>query len=136
MLVPIYAFSLEKCLFKSFVNFWFVLFNFCYELKKFLIYFGFQSLIYWRGAWQFTPVFLSGESPWRGNLPGYSPWGCTESDMTEVTKQPSYTWLANISSHFICLFILLIVSFVVQKCFFFFSHLQTMLYWCLNFAVF
>lgn len=60
MLLPICAFSLEKCLFKSFVKFWFGLFNFCYELKKFLIYFGFQSLIYWRGAWQFTPVFLSG----------------------------------------------------------------------------
>ena len=31
------------------------------------------------------PVFLPGESHGRGSLVGYSPWGRTESDMTEVT---------------------------------------------------
>ena len=35
--------------------------------------------------WQPTPVFLPGEPQgWRG-LVGYSPWGCKESDMTEMT---------------------------------------------------
>ena len=39
----------------------------------------------WRMAWQPTPVFLSGESHGQRSLAGYSPRGCTESDMTEVT---------------------------------------------------
>ena len=37
-------------------------------------------------AWQPAPVFLPGESHGQRNLSGYSPWGCTESDMTEATK--------------------------------------------------
>ena len=40
----------------------------------------------WRRARQPTPVFLPGESCGeRSLLEGYSPWGCKESDMTEVT---------------------------------------------------
>ena len=39
----------------------------------------------WRRAWQLTPVFLPGESHGQRSLVGYSPWGCTESDMAEVT---------------------------------------------------
>ena len=35
--------------------------------------------------WQPTPVFLPRESQGQRRLAGYSPWGCTESDMTEVT---------------------------------------------------
>ena len=34
-----------------------------------------------------TPVFLPGESQGRGSLVGGCLWGCTESDMTEVTQQ-------------------------------------------------
>ena len=30
-----------------------------------------------------TPVFLPGESHGQWSLVGYSPWGCTELDMTE-----------------------------------------------------
>ena len=37
-------------------------------------------------AWQLTPVFLPGESHGQRSLAGYSPWGCKESDMTEVTS--------------------------------------------------
>ena len=37
----------------------------------------------WRRAWQPTPVFLPGESHGQRSLVGYSPWGHTESDMTE-----------------------------------------------------
>ena len=37
----------------------------------------------WRRAWQPTPVFLPGESHGQSGLAGYSPWGHTESDMTE-----------------------------------------------------
>ena len=37
----------------------------------------------WRREWQSTPVFLPGESQGRGNLAGYSPWGCKESDTIE-----------------------------------------------------
>ena len=32
-----------------------------------------------------TPVFLPGESHGHRSLASYSPWGCKESDMTEVT---------------------------------------------------
>ena len=39
----------------------------------------------WRRAWQPTPVLLPGESHGQRSLAGYSPWGCRESDMTEVT---------------------------------------------------
>ena len=39
----------------------------------------------WRRAWQPTPVFLPGESCVQRSLAGYSPQGCKESDMTEVT---------------------------------------------------
>ena len=39
----------------------------------------------WRKKWQPTPVFLPGESHGRRSLVGCSPWGCKESDTTEVT---------------------------------------------------
>ena len=31
-------------------------------------------------------VFLPGESPGQRSVAGYSPWGCRESDTTEVTE--------------------------------------------------
>ena len=37
------------------------------------------------GHGQLTPVFLPGESHRQRRLTGYSPWGCKDSDMTEVT---------------------------------------------------
>ena len=37
-------------------------------------------------SWQPTPVFLPGESHGQRSLTGYSPQGCTESDMTEATS--------------------------------------------------
>ena len=39
----------------------------------------------WRRAWQPTLVFLPGEFHGQRSLAGYSPLGCKESDMTEVT---------------------------------------------------
>jgi len=41
--------------------------------------------ILWRGPWQPTPVFLSGESYGKRSLAVYNPQGCKESDMTEAT---------------------------------------------------
>jgi len=41
----------------------------------------------WRRARQPTPVFLPGESHGQRSLAGYSPWGCKESDRTEVTER-------------------------------------------------
>ena len=41
----------------------------------------------WRTAWQPTLVFFPRESHGQRSLVGYSPQGCTESDMTEVTQQ-------------------------------------------------
>ena len=38
-----------------------------------------------RRKWQPAPVFLPGESHGQRSLAGYSPWGHTELDMTEVT---------------------------------------------------
>ena len=40
----------------------------------------------WRRAWQPTPVSLPGEFHGQRSLVGYSPQGCKESHMTEVTK--------------------------------------------------
>ena len=37
----------------------------------------------WRKAWQSTPVFLPGESPWTQEPGGHRPRGCKESDMTK-----------------------------------------------------
>ena len=45
------------------------------------------TFIHWRRKWQPTPVFLPGEPHGRGSLVGCHLWGCTESDMTEVTQQ-------------------------------------------------
>ena len=36
----------------------------------------------WRRKWQPTSVFLPGESQGQGSLPGCSPWGHKESDVT------------------------------------------------------
>ena len=38
----------------------------------------------WRRKWQPTPVFLRGESHGWRSLVGYSPWGCKESNTTEL----------------------------------------------------
>ena len=43
--------------------------------------------MHWRRKWQPTPVFLPGESQGWGSLVGCSPWGRTESGMTQVTQQ-------------------------------------------------
>ena len=39
----------------------------------------------WRRQWQPTPVLLPGKSQGWGSLVSFRLWGCTESDMTEVT---------------------------------------------------
>ena len=36
-----------------------------------------------RRKWQHTPLFLPGKFHGHRSLAGYSPWGCTELDMTE-----------------------------------------------------
>ena len=44
------------------------------------------AFLHWRRKWQPTSVFLPGESQGRRSLVGCRLWGCTESDMTEVTQ--------------------------------------------------
>ena len=39
----------------------------------------------YRRKWSPTPVFLPGKSHGQRSLAGYSPWGCKESNTTEVT---------------------------------------------------
>ena len=39
----------------------------------------------WKRKWQPTPIFLPGELHGQRSLAGYSPWGHTELDTTEVT---------------------------------------------------
>ena len=49
---------------------------------------GFDTRVgkmFWRRAWQPTPVFLPGESHGQRSLVGYSPWHRKELDVTEVT---------------------------------------------------
>ena len=43
------------------------------------------KVLFWRGKWQPTPVFLPGESQGQGSLVGCRLWGRTELDTTEVT---------------------------------------------------
>ena len=43
------------------------------------------TFMHWRRKWQPTPVFLPRESQGWWSLVGCRLWGCTESDMTEVT---------------------------------------------------
>ena len=45
------------------------------------------TFMHWRRKWQPTPVFLPGESHWRGSLVGCRLWGRTESDTTAATQQ-------------------------------------------------
>ena len=44
----------------------------------------------WRRTWQPTAVFLPGECRGQRSLAGYSPWGCTKSDMTEQLSRVLY----------------------------------------------
>ena len=46
-----------------------------------------HAKIPWRRAWQPTPVFLPGESPWTEEPAGRSPWGRTEPGTTEATER-------------------------------------------------
>ena len=46
--------------------------------------------ILWRR--QPTPVFLPGEPHGQRTLVGYSPWGCKESDTTELMEQCHFAW--------------------------------------------
>ena len=49
----------------------------------------------WRRKWQATPVFLPGESHGQRSLGGYSPWGRTESDLTEhVPRRCAGHWFS------------------------------------------
>ena len=50
---------------------------------------GEAGSIPWRKKGQPTLVFLPGESHGQRSLLGYSPWGCKESDTTEVTEHVS-----------------------------------------------
>ena len=47
----------------------------------------------WRREWLRIPVFVPGESHGQWSLAGYSPWGCKESDTTELlsTAQHKFT---------------------------------------------
>ena len=48
--------------------------------------------ITWRRQWQPTPVFLPGEFQGQRSLAGYSPWGGTESEVTErLTHTQTHT---------------------------------------------
>ena len=48
--------------------------------------------IRWRSKWQFTPVFLPGESHGKRSMVGYNLWGCKESDTTEATEHACTDW--------------------------------------------
>ena len=48
----------------------------------------------WRRAWQLTPVFLPGESPWTEEPDRlWASWGHKESDTSEVTQHASTHWM-------------------------------------------
>ena len=70
----------------------------------------------WRRVWQPTPVFLPGESQGHRSLAGYSPWGRTESDITERPRTSTIQWMTILWVLFVCLFFLFLL-------------LQTVLLW-------
>ena len=47
--------------------------------------------ILWRKKWQPIPAFLPGEVHGQRSLVGFSPQGCKELDMTEVTDTSSFS---------------------------------------------
>ena len=53
------------------------------------MYFNWIYQSFWRRKWQPISVFLLRESGGQRSLAGHGPWGCRESDMTEVPKQIS-----------------------------------------------
>ena len=48
--------------------------------------FGSHQLLFQRRWWHPTPVLLPGKSHGRRSLVGCSPWGCEESDMSELLQ--------------------------------------------------
>ena len=76
-----------------------------------------STFMHWRRKWQPTPVSLPGESQGRGSLVGCSPWGRTESDMTEVMQQQSIVYIyqsflihSSANGHLGCFHVLAIVN--------------------------
>ena len=53
--------------------------------NEFLLFVTTCMNLAWRRKWQLTPVFLPRESCGQRSLVAYSPQGCKELDMTEVT---------------------------------------------------
>ena len=47
----------------------------------------------WSRKWQPAPVFLPGKFHGQRSLAGYSPWGCKESDTTELLSTQSIKFL-------------------------------------------
>ena len=79
-----------------------------------------STFMYWRRKWQPTPVLLPGESHGWRSLVGCSPWGRTESDMTEATWQAAWDFVCGSFHlgwfwmlHFLCAF--LFNLWVIQK---------------------
>ena len=73
----------------------------------------------WRRAWQPTPVFLPGESHGQRSLAGYSPWGHTESDMTQRLSSSSSSYRTSILGH--CHLTTVLLSLLPILLFFFFN---------------
>ena len=100
-LLAIWIFSLEKCLFRSFVAAHSS--TLAWKIPWTEEPGGLQSMgslrvghnwetslslftfMHWRRKWQPTPVFLPGESQGQGSLVGCHLWGRTELDTTEAT---------------------------------------------------
>ena len=59
-----------------------------------------------------TPVLLPGESHGQRSLAGYSPWGYTELDTTEATKQQQQQWLMMLTTFSMCLLVIRLSVFV------------------------
>ena len=54
-----------------------------------------HTVFHWRRKWQPTPELLPRESSGQRSLVGCCPWGCTESDTTEVTQHAFMHWRRN-----------------------------------------
>ena len=53
--------------------------------------------IHWRREWPPTPVFFPGESHGQRSMAGYNPWGCKESNRTNI-----FTFSQSLFCHLSC----------------------------------
>ena len=88
----------------------------------------FISLLFWRRHWRPTPVLLPGESHGWMSLACHGPWGCRESDTTEVAKHTLCNYKITIYFYFF-IDILYLRRHYLHTSHYVFKHCFLLLFW-------